>query len=47
MFGDDKPQTTQDTTAPAKASTSDKSDTRVKTRDNAENDYVFSDWAAI
>ena len=47
MFGDDKPQTPKETPAPAAKGTDQKSGSRVKTRDNAENDYVFSDWASI
>ncbi len=47
MFGDDKQQTTQDAPATAPAATDGKPTDRVKTRDNAENDYVFSDWASI
>jgi len=47
MFGDNKPQTTQEANAPAKAPTNENADSREKTRDNAENDYVFNDWAAI
>lgn len=47
MFGDNNAKTAQETPATASDAKKESPTSRVKTRDNAENDYVFRDWAAI